>query len=39
VSGTEVVSTLVKATAELAEIGLSVGARTLRNAISRLPRP
>jgi outer membrane biosynthesis protein TonB len=37
--GTELVGTVVKATAELAEIGLSVGARALRIALSRLPRP
>jgi hypothetical protein len=39
VSGTELVGTIVQAAGELAEIGLSVGARTLRNAVARLPRP
>jgi hypothetical protein len=39
VSGSEFAGTMVRAAAELAEIGLSVGARTLRNALSRLPRP
>ena len=38
-SGTELLSTLVQATGELAEIGLSLGARAVRNAIGRLPRP
>jgi hypothetical protein len=37
--GTELVGTVVKATAELAEIGLTVGTRALRIALSRLPRP
>ena len=37
--GTELLGTVVKATAELAEIGLTVGARALRSAVSRLPRP
>ncbi len=37
--GTELVGTVVKATAELAEIGLTAGARALRIALSRLPRP
>ena len=37
--GTELVATAVKAAAELAEIGLTIGARALRIAISRLPRP
>jgi hypothetical protein len=36
---TDVVATAVQAAAELAEIGLTVGARTLRNALSRLPHP
>ena len=35
----ELVGTVVKAAAELAEIGLTVGARALRRAVSRLPRP
>jgi hypothetical protein len=38
-SGAEILGTAVKAAAELAEIGLSSGARALRNAVSRLPRP
>jgi hypothetical protein len=33
------VGTAVQAAAELAEIGLSMSARALRNALSRLPRP
>ncbi|HEX3615855.1 MAG TPA: hypothetical protein VHU61_04935 [Solirubrobacteraceae bacterium] len=37
--GAELVGTVVKAAAELAEIGLTVGARALRTAVSRLPRP
>ena len=37
--GTELVATAVKAAAELAEIGLTIGARALRIAVSRLPRP
>jgi len=37
-SGPEVLGTAVQATAELAEIGLSVSARALRGALSRLPR-
>jgi hypothetical protein len=36
---TEVLGTAVQAAAELAEIGLSVSARALRRAVSRLPRP
>jgi hypothetical protein len=31
--------TAVQAAAELAEIGLHAGARALRRAVSRLPRP
>jgi hypothetical protein len=38
-SGAEILGTAVQAAAELAEIGLSAGARALRNAVSRLPRP
>jgi hypothetical protein len=38
-SGVELLGTAVQAAAELAEIGLSAGARALRNAIGRLPRP
>ncbi len=37
--GTEILGTAVQAAAELAEIGLSAGARALRRAVSRLPRP
>jgi hypothetical protein len=37
--GTHLVATAVQAVAELAEIGLSVSARALRGALSRLPRP
>ena len=33
-----VVETAIQAAAELAEIGLHVGARALRSAVSRLPR-
>ncbi len=35
----DLVATAVQAAAELAEIGLTVGARALRAAVSRLPRP
>jgi hypothetical protein len=38
-TGAEIFETAVHAAAELAEIGLSVSARALRNAVSRLPRP
>jgi hypothetical protein len=38
-SGTEIFGTAVQAAAELAEIGLSVSARALRNAVSKLPKP
>jgi hypothetical protein len=34
-----IVGTAVQAAAELAEIGLSLTSRALRNAIDRLPRP
>ena len=34
-----IVRTAVQAAAELAEIGLSLGARALRGAAGRLPRP
>jgi hypothetical protein len=37
--GAELVGTVVRATAELAEIGLTLGARMLRGALARLPRP
>lgn len=35
----DILGTAVQAAAELAEIGLTVGARALRGAVSRLPRP
>ena len=35
----EILGTFVRATAELTEIGLSLGAQILRRAVSRLPRP
>jgi hypothetical protein len=38
-TGADILETAVRAAAELAEIGLSVSARALRNAVSRLPRP
>ncbi len=38
-AGTEILGTAVQAAAELAEIGMSVSARALRRAVSRLPRP
>jgi hypothetical protein len=38
-AGAEILGTAVQATAELAEIGLVLSARALRNAVSRLPRP
>jgi hypothetical protein len=37
--GAELVATVVKASFELAEIGMTVGARALRSALSSLPRP
>jgi hypothetical protein len=37
--GAELVGTVVKAAAELAEIGLTIGLRTLRGAVRRIPRP
>jgi hypothetical protein len=37
--GAELLGTVVKAGFELAEIGMTVGARALRTAVSRLPRP
>lgn len=36
---TDVLGTAVQAAAELAEIGLSVSARAIRSAVSKLPRP
>jgi hypothetical protein len=38
-AGADIVSTAVQAAAELAEIGMTVSARALRNAVSRLPKP
>jgi hypothetical protein len=38
-TGADVIGTAVHAAAELAEIGLSAGARALRNAVARLPKP
>jgi hypothetical protein len=38
-NGSDVLGTAVQAAAELAEIGLSVGARAIRGAVARLPRP
>jgi hypothetical protein len=37
--GLELVNTTVQAAGELAQIGLSLTARAVRGAISRLPRP
>ena len=37
--GSDVVGTAVRAAAELAELGLTVGARAIRGAVARLPRP
>jgi hypothetical protein len=37
--GDSILGTAVRAAAELAEIGLMIGARALRGALSRLPRP
>ena len=38
-SGTDLVGTAVQAAGELAELGLSLGARALRDAVKRIPRP
>lgn len=38
-SGVPVLSTAVQAVGELAEIGVTLSARALRGAVSRLPRP
>jgi hypothetical protein len=38
-NGSGVIGTAVQAAAELAEIGLTVGARAIRGAVARLPRP
>jgi hypothetical protein len=39
VTGAEIVGTAVQAVGELAELGLALSARALRNATARLPRP
>jgi hypothetical protein len=38
-SGPQIITTVVQAAGELVEIGLSASARTVRDALSRLPRP
>jgi hypothetical protein len=38
-TGADIIGTAVQAAAELAEIGLTVSARALRNAVARLPKP
>jgi hypothetical protein len=38
-SGTELVTTVVHAAGELAQIGLTVGGQVLKRAVSRIPRP
>ncbi len=38
-NGSDVLGTAVQAAAELAEIGLTIGARAIRGAVARLPRP
>ena len=38
-TGADVLGTAIHAAAELAEIGLTAGARALRNAVARLPKP
>jgi|SRR5947209_20443128 len=38
-SGVEIIGTAVQAVGELAEIGMALSARALRNALRRLPRP
>lgn len=37
--GRDILGTAAQAAGELAEIGLSISARALRNAVARLPRP
>jgi hypothetical protein len=37
--GTDIVGTAVQAAGELAELGLTLGARALRDAVRRIPRP
>jgi hypothetical protein len=38
-SGPQIVSTVVQAAAELVEIGLGAGVRTVKDTLRRLPRP
>jgi hypothetical protein len=38
-AGRDILGTAAQAAAEIAEIGLSLSARALRNAVARLPRP
>ena len=38
-SGTELVSTVVKAAGEVAQIGLTVGGQIIRRAVDRIPKP
>lgn len=38
-TGTELVTTAIQATGELARIGLTVGGQVLKRAVDRLPRP
>jgi hypothetical protein len=38
-SGTELVTTVVQAAGELAQVGLSIGGQVLKRAVERLPRP
>ncbi|HWK26220.1 MAG TPA: hypothetical protein VNS09_06645 [Solirubrobacter sp.] len=38
-TGTELVTTTIRAAGELAQIGLSAGGRALRRTLDRLPRP
>jgi hypothetical protein len=37
--GTELVTTAVQATGELAKIGLTLGGQALKRAVDRLPKP
>ncbi len=38
-SGTELVTTVVQAAGELAQVGLSIGGQVLKRAVDRLPKP
>jgi hypothetical protein len=38
-SGTELLTTAIQATGELARIGLTVGGQVLKRAVDRIPRP